>query len=147
MKRVLLSLGLGITALALPLGSRSLAPIPAHAAAMKATLAVASAYKHNMNFAHTMASATVTYKGHNATIKLTAENLPMPSVVKQKVYVVWATDGAMKDRAGTLMVHGKMASLKATVMMTKVQDIVVTAEKSSMPKHPMGPTVLSGMVG
>jgi hypothetical protein len=40
-----------------------------------------------------------------------------------------------------------MASLKATVMMTKVQDIVVTAERSAMPAHPMGPTVLTGMVG
>jgi hypothetical protein len=134
-------------AVAVPLGSQSLAPITAHAAPMKATLMLAKPYKKNMHFAHTMASATVTYKGHNATIKLTAENLPMPSAINQKVYVVWATDGSMKDRAGTLMVHGKMASLKATVMMTKVQDIVVTAEHSAMPAHPMGPTVLTGMVG
>lgn len=147
MIRVLLSLGVGIMALAVPLGSQSLAPLPVHAAPMKVTLKVAKAYKKNMHFAHTMASATVTYKGHNATIKLTAENLPMPSVIKQMDYVVWATDGGMKDRAGTLMVHGKMASLKATVMMTRIQDIIVTAERSAMPTHPMGPTILSGMVG
>jgi hypothetical protein len=148
MKRVFPLVAMGVMAVAVPLAGRSLAPAPVHAATMlKATLRVANAYKHNMHFAHAMASATISYTGHNATVKLTAENLPMPSVVRARTYVVWLTNGSMKDRAGALKVHGGMASLKATVMMTKVQDVVVTAEQSAMPMHPMGKTILSGMVG
>lgn len=145
MKRALLALTLTVMAVLVSVVG---AGVPAHAATMThATLQVAKAYKHNMNFAHTMAAATLSYTKHDATVKLTASHLPKPAVIKAMAYVVWLTDGGMKERAGALMVHGGMASLKATVMMTKVQDVVVTAEHSATTKHPMGPVVLSGMVG
>lgn len=148
MKRTLLAAALGIMTIAVPLTGPALVPAPAHAAGMMhATLQLSRAYKHNMYFAHTMASAALSYTKHDVTVKVTASHLPKPSVVRAMAYVVWLTDGSMKERAGSLMVHGGMASLKAMVMMTKVQDVVVTAEHSSMPAHPMGPVVLSGMVG
>jgi len=145
MKRSILSLSL---LLALPLTAQMAGPSIAHAAAMKVTLNVASAYKHKMAFAHTMASATVTQvKSGDYRVTVTTEKLPMPSAVHQMDYVVWLTNGNMKVRAGALKVNNGMASLKATVMISKVTDVVVTGEHSAMPAHPMGPTVLSGMVG
>jgi hypothetical protein len=148
MKRILLSVALGVMAIALPVAGRTLAPAPVQAATMMhVTLQVAAAYKTNMKFKHTMAGATLSYANHESKLNLTASHLPKPSAIKAMAYVVWLTDGSMKDRAGALMIHGGMASLKATVMMSKVQDIVVTAEHSATTKHPMGPTVLSGMVG
>ncbi len=40
-----------------------------------------------------------------------------------------------------------MAGLKAMTMWHRVQDIVVTAERSRTVARPMGTVVLSGMVG
>ena len=40
-----------------------------------------------------------------------------------------------------------MGALKATTMMHKVQDIVVTAEKTMTVGKPAGQVVLTGMVG
>lgn len=146
MKRTLLTLTLALAA-AVPVAGRSLTPLPAAAAPMHVTLKVAKAYKHNMHFAHTMAGATLAYTKHEASLKVTAQHLPKPSAVKAMAYVVWLVDGKMKARAGALKFHSGMAGLKAMVMMTKVQDVVVTAEHSATTKHPMGPVVLSGMVG
>ena len=109
MKRLLLSLTLGVMAVSVPLAG---SPVPVRAATMMhATLEVAKAYKHNMHFAHTMAAATLSTTRHDSTVKLTASHLPKPSTIKAMAYVVWLTDGAMKERAGALKVHGGMAAL------------------------------------
>jgi hypothetical protein len=63
-------------------------------------------------------------------------------------YILWATDGGMKEKVGLVKVNkSNMAGLKGEVMMTKVQDLVVTAENSTTVTKPHGKVVLSGMVG
>lgn len=130
-----------------------LALLPANALAASppkmqhAMLKVPAALHKNMHFAHVTGTATLTAKGMDWTVSVTADNLPMPSILKAKAYVVWTTNGKSRASIGTLKVHGAMAALKATSMMHKVQDIVVTAERSGTVSHPMGTVVLSGMVG
>jgi hypothetical protein len=100
-----------------------------------------------MGFNHAMASATVRYTKADAFINFTAVRLPSPHVLHKMAYILWATDGAMKEKVGLLKVHNMMSTLKGEVMMRKVQDLVVTAEDSPTVTRPNGKVVLSGMVG
>lgn len=98
-----------------------------------------------MGFNKAMASATLKYTKHDVTVSLHANRLPSPHVLKEHAYVLWATDGGMKDRVGALKMQGMTASIMGSVMMTKVQDLVVTAESSKTVARPHGKVVLSGM--
>lgn len=120
---------------------------PAHAKPMHATLQVTAAFKHKASFMHVMASAKFSYTKHDTVIELTTEGLPPARKLGAKAYVLFVSDGAMKDRAGELMAAGKMASCKHTVMMTKIQDVYLYASKHPGMTRPNGKLVLSGMVG
>ena len=112
-----------------------------------AILRVAAPYKHNMRFAHVMASATLRHAKMDIYINVTTDNLPAPMLLHKRYYVVWAANGAKREALGTLKIHGNMAGLKSRTMMRVVQDIVISAENSSAPSKSTGPIVLSGMVG
>jgi hypothetical protein len=122
----------------------ALLPLSAHAAPRMGHATLHSSIK-NMGFPRVMATATLTYAKPDVTISFHASHLPRPSVLHEKVYVLWATDGAMKDRVGVLTVSRGAGMLTGKVMMSKVVDLVVTANKTATAK--MGKTVLSGMVG
>jgi hypothetical protein len=124
-------------------------PISAFAAPAAATMKVVlhSPIKE-MGFQRVMASATVRQTKADAFVNFTAEHLPSPHVLHAMAYILWATDGGMKEKVGLVKVNkSNMAGLKGEVMMTKVQDLVVTAENSTTVTKPHGKVVLSGMVG
>jgi hypothetical protein len=112
-----------------------------------AALRVPAALMHNMHYAHAMGSAALTPKGMDWSVSVTTENLPAASMLKARYYDVWVTNGKARAELGTLKIHGTMGALKATTMMHKVQDVVVTAEKAMTVGKPAGRVVLSGMVG
>lgn len=102
---------------------------------------------HTMEFRKVIATATLTYKKQDTAIAFHASRLPSPSVLHKKVYVLWATDGGMKDKVGSIMIEKNgTATLMGSVMMTKITDLVVKAAKSAS-STAKGETVLSGMVG
>lgn len=139
------ALPLAVFALLLP--SAALAA-PTHAPKMQhAVLHAAGKYKHDMRFAHAMASAALTSGKMDITINVTTNNLPAPSALGEKAYVVWITNGTQRQSVGMLKVHGAMAALKTSTMWHTVQDLIITAEPSVHDMHPMGPVVLTGMVG
>ena len=122
------------------------ATLAAHSGAMShVTLNVVKPYKAMAEWKHAMASATLTYTKGDITIKLTAENLPMPSALHAHVYVLFAEDGNMWDRVGVLHTSGSMSTVTGTVMMSKVTDLYVYAQAMST-KHPSGTQVLAAMV-
>ncbi|HZU13322.1 MAG TPA: hypothetical protein VFB58_10825 [Chloroflexota bacterium] len=100
---------------------------------------------HSMGFPKAMASATLEYSKHDTVITFHASHLPAPSVLHEKVYILWATDGGMKDKVGVVTLKNGTGSLMGSVMMTKIIDLVVTAGRSASAVS--GKTVLSGMVG
>jgi hypothetical protein len=110
-------------------------------------LHVPTTFKNDMRFKHVMASATLKAGKMDTTINLTTENLPAPSTLKAKTYVLWVVNGSKKQAVGALKLHGAMAGLKTSTMWHTIQDLVVTAERSKAVMHPMGQVVLSGMVG
>lgn len=133
-----------IAVLALSLPAVALAAHPARTG--HAVLHPAGSFQHSTMAMHVMASAKLKYVGADVTITLTADNLPAPRTLGAKAYVLFATDGGMTERVGTLMAHGAMASASGMVMMTKVQDLYVYAEPHPNRKRPNGKKVLAGMV-
>lgn len=139
------ALALALVGLLVP--SVALAAPPIAAKTQRVMLHVPMGLRNDMRFKHVMASATLTSSAMDTTITLRSDNLPAPSVFKANVYVLWVVNGSKKQAVGALKIHGTMAGLTATTMWHTVQDLAVTAEKSKMVMHPMGPVVLSGMVG
>ena len=128
------------------------AAIPTHAAGQKnmtksVMLHVTKSFMGKAAFKHVMASARLDYMGNDVSINLSANNLPMPSAVGARAYVLFASDGVITDRVGMLHVTGHMAGVKAQVMMSKIADLYVYAVKSPAAKHPQGQEILSAMVG
>jgi hypothetical protein len=126
-------------------------PYAAHAASpraksMSVMLHVTKAFKHRAMFMHAMASGKIKMAGHDATVSVTTENLPMPAIVGEHAYAVFATDGAMSERVGFLHMNGHMGAVKGMVMMSRITDIDIWAVASMSEKHPMGKKVFSGMV-
>jgi hypothetical protein len=120
---------------------------PAPAKMQHAALRVPAALMHNMHYAHAMGSAALTPMGMDWSVKVTTENLPAASTLKARYYDVWVMNGTKRAELGTLKIHGTMGALKATTMMHRVQDVVVTAEKTLTVGKPAGQVVLTGMVG
>jgi hypothetical protein len=143
MRRTANAMILGCLTLALPGGVLAASP----AMGTHATLNVVKPFKTDMAFKHAMAGATLHYTKGDVTIKVTADNLPKPSTLRKAAYVVFATDGSMSARVGTLKLSGNMAAVTGQVMMTKVQDIYIYAETTPNAKHPNGLRVMAGMVG
>lgn len=141
--RIHRALALGAIGLLVPSVALA-APAPKMQHAM---LHVPAKLKGDMRFKHVMASATLSASNMDVAINFTASNLPAASALHAKYYVLWATNGTKKADVGALTMHGAMASVKGSVMWHSVQDLVVTAEATAKPMHPMGQTVLSGMVG
>ena len=142
MRHVARGLILGCLAVAIPAGALASGP----AAMNHVVLNVVKPYKTNPTWKHAIASATLTYSKGDVTIKLTAENLPMPSALGKHVYILFAVDGKMWDRVGMLTTSGHMSSVKGQVMMSKVTDLYVYAQAMST-KRPSGTEVLAAMVG
>jgi hypothetical protein len=105
-----------------------------------------AAYKGKKAFAHVMAHATLRYTKSDVFIKLVTDGLPKPSTLGEKAYVLFATDGAMTERVGTLHITGNMGGVSGELMMTKVQDLSLYAVPSATEKHAMGKKVLTAMV-
>lgn len=101
---------------------------------------------HMMAITHAFGSATISYTAHDADIKLTADKLPKPGAIHEKVYVLWSVKGKHKLNVGGLKVHRNMAGLHKMIMDTTFTQLVVTGEQSVAEKAPMGPKVLSGTV-
>jgi hypothetical protein len=95
---------------------------------------------------HAFGSAKISYTANDAAINLTTDNLPKPSAIHAKVYVLWTVRGTHKLNAGALKLTGNMGGLHATTMDTKFSSLVVTAEQSKTEKAPMGTKVLVGPV-
>ena len=140
MRKVLSALTLGGALLSLGAGA-SLAASMAATAQLKPP-----AGTHMMAIAHAYGSARIAYTAHDATINLTADNLPKPSALHENAYVLWLVNGAHKINAGSLKITGSMAGLHAMTMDTMFTGLVVTAEKSATTKDSMGPRVLAGQV-
>jgi hypothetical protein len=116
--------------------------LPSHA-----TLHVTAAFKSKAAFKHVMASAKFTYTKGDITIRLTTDGLPTAKKLGMKEYVLFASNGSKKVRAGALMVgSATMATCKHTVMMSKIQDLYLYVEAKPSAKQPNGDLVLSGMV-
>ena len=141
MKKTIGTLCLAAAAAIVPLGAAHAAP--SHVAV---TLHPTAKLKSNAHFMHAMGTAKVRYAKGDAYINLTVENLPMPSSVGKRAYVLYASDGAMIDRVGALHISGHMAGINGEVMMARVQDLYVYAESNAQNKHPHGTLVLSAMV-
>lgn len=118
------------------------------AAMNSATVTLHPANMHLMSIAHATGSAHITYTngGHDATIKLTTDNLPRPATLHASAYVLWLVNGSHRVNAGALHINGMMAGLTAMTMDTAFNRLVVTAEKSMSAAHPMGTRVLVGTV-
>ena len=119
----------------------------ANAAMTKATVQLRPpASIHMMSLAHATGTARISYSTHDADIRLTADNLPRPAALHANAYVLWLVSGTHKVNAGTLKIDGNMAGLHAMTMDVTFNRLVVTAERSAMPMHPMGTRVLVGSV-
>jgi hypothetical protein len=101
---------------------------------------------HMMDIMHAMGSASITYTAHDATIKVTTDGLPAPSMLHESAYVLWLVTKGKGVYGGTLKVTGNMAGVHAMVMDTTFTKLVISAEKSMHPMHRMGPKVLVGTV-
>lgn len=126
-----------------PSGIASAAPAPK---SMSVTLHAAGKVKGRMAFAHVMASARLRYTKHDVFITLTTDNLPKPSTLGERAYVLFASNGGMTERVGALRANGAMSGVSGQVMMTRVQDLYVYAVGSPTAMHPMGVEVLAAMV-
>ncbi len=146
MNRLNRTLALAALAAVIPLGAAHAAPA---ASRNHAVLHVVTPYKGRASFMHVMASAKLKQiSGHDIKVTLTTDNLPKASTFGKRVYVLFASDGAMTDRVGALTTHGAMAGAVGVVMMSKIQDLYVYAEGSPAAKHPgTGVEVLAGMIG
>ncbi|MDQ2744530.1 MAG: hypothetical protein M3Z66_19865 [Chloroflexota bacterium] len=146
MNRLNRTLALAALAAVVPLGAAHAAPV---ASPNHAVLHVVTPYKGRTPFMHVMASAKLKQiSGHDIKVTLTTDNLPKASTFGKRVFVLFASDGAMTDRVGALTAHGAMAGTSGVVMMSKIQDLYVYAEGSPAAKHPgKGVEVLAGMIG
>ena len=145
MRIVTRSIALAALAFLLPLSALAAHP----ASKTSAVFHVSSKFMHKASWMHVMGSAKLRYTKADTFVTITADNLPKASTLGKRVYVVFASDGAMTDKAGVLKATGNMATLKnAMLMMTKVADLYIYAEGSSSVKQPgKGIQVLSAMVG
>lgn len=98
---------------------------------------------HAMMTMHTGGSAFIEYTQHDASIKVVTENLPPVRSLHGRYYVLWATTGsAMRTYAGTLTVQKAMAGGHFMIMDTMFNKLVISAEPTRHPMHPMGVRVL-----
>jgi hypothetical protein len=109
------------------------------------TLHLAKRFQHETMFMHVMASGTIRYQNGDAFVRLTTDGLPRPSQLGKSVYVLYASDMGMADKVAVLHISGMMAGARGEVMMSKVTDLYVYAQKSATP-HPHGVLVLTAMV-
>src|SRR5579884_1606288 len=138
MRRIVGTLALAFLASALPTGVLAAgAPHPS-GKSMHVALHVTSKFKKRAIFMHVMATAKIRTTKTDAFITVTTDGLPKPSVLGERAYAVFATDGSMADRVGFLHMNGSMGAVKGEVMMAKVTDIYVYAVPSMSVKHPMG---------
>ncbi len=118
---------------------------PSHSPSHHFRLQVSKRFQGKIRFMHVMASGTLRYSAHDAFINLSTDNLPKPSTLGKKVYVVYVSDMAMTERLGVLHGAGTMAGIRKQVMMTHLSDVYVYAQNSAT-AHPHGILVLSAMV-
>jgi hypothetical protein len=118
----------------------------ASAKSMSGSVLLKPVNMHNMKIAHASGNASIKYTAHDANIRLTAERLPKPTALHQKVYVVWAITGKQKMNIGHFSVRNGMGGAHLMPMVTKFNKLVVSAERSVTVPHPMGVLVLSGAV-
>ena len=145
MKIITRSLAFAALAFLLPLTALAAHP----QSKTSAVFHVSSKFMHKASWMHVMGSAKLRYTKSDAYISVTTDNLPMASTLGKRVYVVFASDGAMTDKVGALKIHGMMGGVtNAMVMMSKVADLYIYAEGSASVKQPgKGVLVLSAMVG
>lgn len=118
---------------------------PTAATSKSVVLHVSSQFKANAAFKHVMASAKLRFTGQDVYINLQTDNLPAPRTLGRSVYALYVSDGAMTEKVGVLHGSGAMSGLTGQVMMARIQDLYVYAQRSAGQKRG-GVLVLSAMV-
>jgi hypothetical protein len=121
---------------------------PAAAKPTSVKLQLSSKLMHSKLLMHATGSAKLHWTKGDVTIKVTTDGLPSASKLGKRVYVVFASDGAMWDRVGALKMSGMMAGASGMVMLSKITDLWIYAEGAPNVKKPgNGILVMSAMVG
>lgn len=145
MRIIARSICLAALAALIPLGTLA---APATAKPTSVKLVLSKRLMHSTAFMHVTGTARLHWTRGDVSIKLTTDGLPPASKLGKRVYVLFASDGAMTDRVGALTRHGMMAGASGMVMMTKIADLYVYAVNAANAKRPgNGVLVLSAMIG
>ena len=130
-----------------------LVPLSAFAAHVSAKptsvrLTLSSKLMHSKAIMHATGNAKLHWTKGDVTVAVTTDGLPSAKTLGRRVYVIFASDGAMWDRVGALKLSGMMAAGSGMVMMSKITDLWIYAENAANVKKPgTGVLVMSAMIG